>query len=95
MLDEACGPAAVDRDHRQPACLRFEHDLTERLGRAREQEHVGARVGARQFSPVLPAEERGLVSEALAQRVLLRTAAGKHEMQARVAGVSDLEGVRQ
>ena len=51
------GPPRGDRDHRQAAGLRLEDDLAEGVGGAREQEDVGARVGARELVALEPAEE--------------------------------------
>ncbi len=93
MLDQACGPAAVDRDHRQPACLRFEHHLTERLGGAREQERVGAGVGAREGVSGQPSEERRVLAEPGAEQLLLRAAARERQVQARIAAASFEERV--
>ena len=95
MLDQACGPAAVDCDHRQPACLRFEHHLTERLGGAREQEHVGAGVGAGQVLSGEPSEESGVLAEPGAEHPLLGTSPRQRQVQARVAAAGFEERVRQ
>ena len=73
--------ALVDRDHRQSAGLRLEDDLAEGVGAAREEEDVGAGVGAGEVVALQPAEEGRVLAEAVAQRRLLGAAAREHEVQ--------------
>ena len=94
--DDARRPAFADGHDRQPARLRFEQDLAERVRAAGEEEDVRARVGARQRVALEPAEERRVLAEALAQGVLLRArrrrargaAAGRARAAARNASAS-------
>src|SRR5205807_7374757 len=72
-------------------CL--EYHLAEGIGFAGEQEHIGARVRARELLAREPSQERGAVAEPLAQPPLLWTAAGHHEVQPWVAPPRGLEGV--
>ena len=93
VLDDRARAALGDRDDRQPAGLRLEQHLAEGVGPAGEQEQVGARVGVGERVALEPAEERRVLAEPLAQRVLLGAAAGEHEVQARVALARGEEGV--
>ena len=75
VLDQRQRASLGDGHDRQSARLCLEDDLAERVGRAREQEHVGARVGAGELAALEPSQERGVLAEPLAQDVLLRAAA--------------------
>jgi hypothetical protein len=48
--------------------MRLEQHLAERIGAAGEEEDVRARIRARERVALLPAEERRVLAEALAQR---------------------------
>ena len=85
VLDQRAGAARVHRQHRHAARLRLEHDLPEGVGRAREHEHVRARVCGRQLLALEPAEERGAVAQALGQVLALGPVAGEDQVQARDA----------
>ena len=93
--DQLRRAARGDRDHRQAGRLRLEHDLAERVGRRAEQEDVGRGVRRGQRVALEPAEERRRAPEPRAQPLLLRPAAGEHEVQARVARARGEERVRE
>jgi hypothetical protein len=96
VLDQRQRSARRDRDHRQPARLRLEDHLPERVRGAREQEDVGAPIRARELGPLVePAEERRRASQPIAKAPLLGTAAGEREVQAGLASSRQLERVGQ
>ena len=68
VLDQRHRPALGDRDDRQPARLSLEDHLSEGVGRAREEKHVGAGVGTRELVALEPAEEGRVRAEQLGER---------------------------
>ena len=60
VLDQRARPALGHGHDRQAARLGLEQHLAEGVRAAREEEEVGARVGARQLLALEPAEERGV-----------------------------------
>jgi len=80
ILDQRCGAALGDRDDRQPARPRLQHDLPVGVRARAEEEGVGVGVGAGEVVPIEPAEEGRVLAEAGPQLALLGTAAGEQQM---------------
>jgi hypothetical protein len=93
VLDDRARAALGHGDDREAAGLGLEEDLPEGVGAAGEEEEVGARVGVGQRVALQPAQEARVLAQTLAQSVLLGSAAGQAEVQARVALTGGEEGV--
>ena len=93
VVDQRRGATDADGDDRQPARLGLDDHLAVGVGAAAEEEHVGARVGARQVLSAEPAEEGRVLAEPLAQLRLLGPASGEQQVQAWVMAPCPQEGL--